>query len=335
MATRSVDKFLLKRSNVVGKKPTVGQLDLGEVALNTADAKMSTLYTGGATGATEVREIGWNRVNITGDTMTGGLIAPSLSATTITGGLFNISQIPSNNNTLTQVLVRDGGTGEINYRDASSLGGGTGATDTFITGQTFSNNYLTTTRNDDVSITTEIDGFTGLTVNGAISATTISAVTVTATEFIDSNGTDINDSQFKSNGEMYMAGNATSTSIAVVSTPVKVAGTTTTGFLNNFTHNIALSRLTYTGETTQRFHITTTLTAEGDGNALFLFFIAKNGVEQSNIEIQQQFSSNRSSVTLNGIIQLAQNEYVELWVQNDTNNKNITIVYENVTLVQI
>ena len=72
MATRNTD-IRLKRSNVVGKIPTIGQLELGQVALNTADAKLYTEYTGGATGATEVREIGWNRVNTTGDTMTGDL----------------------------------------------------------------------------------------------------------------------------------------------------------------------------------------------------------------------------------------------------------------------
>lgn len=70
MANRN-STFLLKRSNVSGKVPTLSGLTIGELALNVADSKLYSLYTGGATGATEVREIGWNRINRTGDTVTG------------------------------------------------------------------------------------------------------------------------------------------------------------------------------------------------------------------------------------------------------------------------
>ena len=71
--------FLLKRSNVVGKVPSAGSLLLGEIALNTADA---ILYTSGTTANT-ILPIGWDRVARTGDTMTGGLYAPNISAQTI------------------------------------------------------------------------------------------------------------------------------------------------------------------------------------------------------------------------------------------------------------
>lgn len=70
MATRN-NTFILKRSNVVNKIPVLSGLTLGELALNTADAKLYTLYTGGLTGATEVREIGWNRLSISGGTLYG------------------------------------------------------------------------------------------------------------------------------------------------------------------------------------------------------------------------------------------------------------------------
>ena len=71
--------FLLKRSNVAGKKPSAGDLLLGELAINTADG---ILYTSGTT-AGSILPIGWDRVAKTGDTMTGGLFTPYLSATTI------------------------------------------------------------------------------------------------------------------------------------------------------------------------------------------------------------------------------------------------------------
>jgi hypothetical protein len=87
MANRQ-NTLLIKRSNVPYKVPPLSGLTLGELALNTADAKLYTLFTSGTTGATEVREIGWNRISRTGDTVTGnfvingGLTANTLSATT-------------------------------------------------------------------------------------------------------------------------------------------------------------------------------------------------------------------------------------------------------------
>jgi len=80
MAERK-NKFLIKRSNIPGKVPTQGDLLLGELALNTADV---ILYTSGTT-ENSILPIGWDRVSRTGDTMTGNLFAPSLSATTISG----------------------------------------------------------------------------------------------------------------------------------------------------------------------------------------------------------------------------------------------------------
>jgi hypothetical protein len=88
MATRQTT-LLLKRSNVIGKIPPLSGLTLGEMALNTADAKLYTLFTSGTTGATEVREIGWNRVSKTGDTISGDLIINGgLSATTISAATY-------------------------------------------------------------------------------------------------------------------------------------------------------------------------------------------------------------------------------------------------------
>jgi len=77
MSNRHIDKILLKKSGVVGKIPT--QLELGELAINFADV---ILYASGTT-SNSILPIGWNRVAKTGDTMTGTLYAPSISATTI------------------------------------------------------------------------------------------------------------------------------------------------------------------------------------------------------------------------------------------------------------
>ena len=96
MANRN-STFILKRSNVVGKIPSLSGLTLGELALNTADAKLYSLYTGGLTGATEVREIGWDRLSISGGTLYGDLnVLGSISATTYYGDGSNLTGLVTN-----------------------------------------------------------------------------------------------------------------------------------------------------------------------------------------------------------------------------------------------
>jgi hypothetical protein len=86
MANRQ-NTFLLKRSNVSGKIPLAGDLQLGELALNTADV---VLYASGTT-ANSILPIGWDRVARTGDTMTGTLYAPTVSAATLSATVISFN----------------------------------------------------------------------------------------------------------------------------------------------------------------------------------------------------------------------------------------------------
>lgn len=123
MANRQ-NTFLVKRSSVPNKIPTSGQLLLGELALNTADV---ILYTSGTTANT-ILPIGWDRVYKTGDTMTGSLLLPTISATTyqnlpidirVTGGTYSNGTATFTNNT--------GGTFDV---IGFSTGGSSGSTTT-------------------------------------------------------------------------------------------------------------------------------------------------------------------------------------------------------------
>lgn len=120
MANRKTT-FLLRRSNIQDKIPDLTGLTIGELALNTADAKLYTIYTSGTTGSTEVRQIGWDRLSIiSGGTVSGDTIFIS----GVTGDSFNIFSTPVNNNTNTEILTRNSITGNVEYRDVSSISGG-------------------------------------------------------------------------------------------------------------------------------------------------------------------------------------------------------------------
>jgi hypothetical protein len=142
MANRK-NTFLLKRSNVSGNVPVGGQIILGELALNTSDV---ILYASGTT-TNSILPIGWDRVHRTGDTMTGTLYAPSISATTISATTYQGLPI-----------------------------------DIYTTGFTYNNaNNFTITNNTGGTLNTVINTMTGLTVNGNLSATTINVGEFTGT----------------------------------------------------------------------------------------------------------------------------------------------------------
>ena len=90
--TNRQNTFLLKRSNVPGKVPTPGDLKLGELAINTADA---ILYASGTT-ANSILPIGWDRINRTGDTVTGNfIINGGLTANTIYTDYIDFNTTPT------------------------------------------------------------------------------------------------------------------------------------------------------------------------------------------------------------------------------------------------
>jgi hypothetical protein len=119
---------------------------------------------------------------------TGSISATSVSATTylnlpldirVTGGTYN-------NITGGATFVNNTG-GTFNV-----TGFTTGSTDTFVTGFTYSNNTLTLSRNQDLpNLSTNINSFTGLTINGNLNVTgntvmsAVTASTISNVDYID------------------------------------------------------------------------------------------------------------------------------------------------------
>jgi hypothetical protein len=96
---------------------------------------------------------------------------------------------PLEDNNQSQIIVRDSGTGEIKYRDVQSIISAATSQDIYVTGLTYSNNLLTISRNDNVTLTTSINSFTGLTITGDLSITgdtlfnNVTANTISATTY--------------------------------------------------------------------------------------------------------------------------------------------------------
>ena len=97
----------------------------------------------------------------------------------ITGDTLNLSSIIEDNS-LTQLLVRDNSSGIINYRDVNSVISAATSADTFVTGFTYDNvNTFTISRNDDVNLTSTISILSGITYYG--DGSNLSGITTTDT----------------------------------------------------------------------------------------------------------------------------------------------------------
>jgi hypothetical protein len=102
----------------------------------------------------------------------------SIVSGSLSGETLNLTTTPSNDNSQTQVLVRNNTTGLVEYRDASSLSG-TSGTNTFVTGFTYNdNNTFTISDSAGSAFTATINQVSGLTVNGTLSATTLDGGTI-------------------------------------------------------------------------------------------------------------------------------------------------------------
>lgn len=132
-------------------------------------------------------------------------------------------------------------------------------------------------------------------------------------------------------GNIYITGSA-STVFSAINTPVKLAGTTTAASLFRTT-SPANNRMTYTGAKTRRFQVMGTLSMTAAGsNKNFSFYIAKNGVilPESKQWLRLNASSDRDCVSLSCTVQLAPNDYIEVWVEN--NSDATAIIVESLNL---
>lgn len=177
----------------------------------------------------------------------------------------------------------------------------------------------------DVLATIPNEGYIFDTCNFAGGGTAISGVPYTDNKarFIENRGI----TNTGATSGYYMVGNATVTTIATVGTPVLIAGTTTeTTITQRFTVSTS-NRATYIGSLTRDFSIQGTFSLTSSNNNQVTTYIYKNGsvlIESTSI------STTNSGGRLEGgaiqcLVQLEENDYIEVWVENNTGANDITV----------
>lgn len=144
------------------------------------------------------------------------------------------------------------------------------------------------------------------------------------------------------NGQMYMHGNATATTVAAANTYYKAAGTTTAGPDNSkFTHSN--NRLTYSGAISRQFLVVCSLSFTSGTNDIcrFGFYASAGGAVRTGstalatANIAAGLFGRAESVTMQDIITMSNGQYIEVHAMNTSAANNITVSDMNVTITQL
>lgn len=153
--------------------------------------------------------------------------------------------------------------------------------------------------------------------------TPLVGVTPAATNWWMSDNTGLRDSRVV--GVAYLTASAL-TNIAAANTPVKIAGTTTADSLNErFSHSN--NRLTYTGQGPALVQVTAAVSVNASSNnKQFTVWIAKNGsvVTGSGVTVFVGSVADVRAVTSTILVELQTNQYVEAWIENDSDGTDVT-----------
>ena len=125
-------------------------------------------------------------------------------------------------------------------------------------------------------------------------------------------------------------------------TPAKVAGTTAfkTGIASpDFDDDGGVSnRLRHTGTVARDFQVKICLSVTSAGsNQDMTLYLAKNGAIDSETQIFRKIGagSDQGAVGVCPPVNLAENDFVELWIENTTSSTNITVTAMNMTITRL
>lgn len=164
----------------------------------------------------------------------------------------------------------------------------------------------------------------GLIINTAAftgSGDAVDGVTNNSDESLFRNCDGLDNSFFAS--YLTMVGNATSTTISTVNTPVKVAGTTVSQIGDRFTNTA--NRATYNGAKTRLFRVGALISF--DGSDEYTGYIAVNGsvVSETGNTVDLLAAAGSGAMALQHIAELSSGDYVEVWIENNNDTSNVLV----------
>jgi len=183
--------------------------------------------------------------------------------------------------------------------------------------------------NVDSSATIPVEGYILDTINFSAGGTYTSGVAYTDNKTLFVNNKGVINSAEVSN--YYMFNNTTSTTISSSGVAVKILGTTTPNAINQkFTH--ADNKATYVGAITRDFQVSATATFTSGNNQVIGIYVAKNGtiITDSEMYATTSGSGRAESIHIQTILQMAENDYIEIFIENSTSSTDITVEYLNV-----
>ena len=131
-------------------------------------------------------------------------------------------------------------------------------------------------------------------------------------------------------GKQYFTGSTTETIISTSGTYVKIAGTTIGNLSDPASVNTTSTsnRLVYTGVSTRHFLINATVSLRTTGtNQEVDAKLYYNGIEMVDTEahVTIKAGGDLATLSIHGDIVMNTNDYIEVWVTNDTSTNNIVV----------
>lgn len=186
--------------------------------------------------------------------------------------------------------------------------------------------------NLDVAVTIPNEAFILDVVNFSGGGTYLAGVTSTDNKALFTNCTGIANSGDIS--QYYMNGNATPTLVALIGTPYKALGTTTSAAVTQKFTNTD-NRATYIGALTRYFSVTASLSCTSGNNHQIGIYIAKNGsiLPESEVYITTNGAGRAEGAVVQSLVQLTNGDYIEIFVENSTAATDITVTDLNTIII--
>lgn len=120
------------------------------------------------------------------------------------------------------------------------------------------------------------------------------------------------------------------TVISAANTPVKVSGLTT-GISLNQRFTSSNNRLTFTGKTPTVALVNANFAVASGNNTNLTFYVAKNGsiISESTTPIRVSTGGDERFGASSCLTSLVENDYIEIWVENNDNTANLTCLSLN------